>query len=262
MKMDHSMTDHLDQFIQQYLDTAQKVALYSKEYSWNSYCDFRIDRGLIAHGEKVDLSAILPAGVPRLMQPIMDFYMLFNSISEYESGGFLCSLKDAAKTRTAEAGMPRPWPKTPFSFVITYPDDLAGLQYQPLHEHGPILCTAPHPNEDYRAWFNGLSDAARATEMHAIQERTAHEWVAEVRRGLYWQFSLNMGNPASKNTTIPAYRRDRPHDPVHEIVRRYGHREAEPQHWDLSLHEKDKLYNRGSATSDRIFHTLPSAQCG
>lgn len=195
----------------------------------------------------MDLRTILSAGLPDTFQPVSDLYCLIYSLSEYEDGGLLYSLIDAAKDRRAEEGTPRPWPMTPFSFGVNLPD-LSIVVHGPDRRVPDFSAAAP-PNDDYHAWFNGLSDAQRDIEMQAIYERTRCEWVAEVRRALLWQHKLYFDPRVPSNVTLGNLEGRRPVGPASEIANRYGYQDVAPEHWELSLHERDKLYNRGATSS-------------
>lgn len=238
------MNDPFDEFIEKYIPLREAISLYchAEKFGHTTIDD-----------SKVTPRDILPAGVPDQLQSIRDFHCLYISLSEYESGGLIYSLKDAAITRGAEAGPSRPWPMMPFSFGINYED--FSIPFPPLN--GLIKYTAPQRSEEYRIWFNGLSDGARTAEIEAIHERTAREWTAEVKRALYWQHKLYMDPRVPSNTTMGNF--EAKHcGLVADIVDRYGYRDAAPEHWELSLHDRDKIYNRSSAASDKVVRNTAS----
>ena len=63
--------------------------------------------------------------------------------------------------------------------------------------------------------------------------------------------NITLGNSEAKHCGLVA-----------EIVHRYGYRDAAPQHWELSLHEKDKIYNRSSIASCKAVSNTASNQPG
>lgn len=242
------MTDPFDEFVKTYKHLREVLSLYCHAEKFG--------HTTIDH-QKMSPEDILSAGVPDHLLAIRDFHCLYISLSEYENGGLIYSLNDAARTREAEAGSSRPWPMTPFSFGINYQD--FSIRFPPLN--GLIQFTGPNPSEEYRIWFNGLSDDARTVEIEAIHERTAREWSAEVKRALYWQHKLYMDPTVPSNITLG--NSEAKHcGLVAEIVHRYGYRDAAPEHWELSLHEKDKIYNRSSIASCKAVSNTASNQPG